>query len=215
MSPEARKEIREYLLRGDYGEIAKLASSNKGVLGHLISLTYDKADIICWRAIEAVGRLSGGMRMSQAKDALERVLTMMRDESGGNPWSGPELLGEIILNNADRFEHYISILASFHEEEIFTAGILRALSRLAGPAYKEVLPYRELAFIYLHHKDPSIKGNALLVLKALKDDTYAASIRELLPDKAEFVFYNGGHLVKKTIGETAEETLRAVNSQKF
>jgi len=210
MAPQVRKKIREYLLAEDYEGIVQLVSTQKGVLSHLISLTYDKGDIICWRAIHAVGRLSAGMRMREAKDALDRVLWMMRDESGGNAWSAPEIVGEIILNNLDRFEHFIPILASFHEEEIFTAGILRALSRLAGPAYGHVLPYRELAFIYLHHREPSFRGNALFILKALKDDTYAPSIRKLLADKAEFVYYNGGHLVTRTVGEVAEETLKEI-----
>jgi hypothetical protein len=211
VSPELRSKIKELLLSVDYEALIQFVSSRKGALSHLISLTYDRGDIICWRAIEAVGRLSGAMRMKESKDVLERVIWMLKDETGGT-WSAPDLAGEIILNNIDRFEHYIPVLAGFHQEDMYRAGILRALSRLAGAAYEHVLPYRELAFIYLHHKEAASRGNALLVLKGLKDDTYAPAVRKLLSDYEEFTYYNGENLVTLTIAQAAREALEAIEA---
>lgn len=212
MRTESKDRLKQYLLSGDFDSIVKLYGKEKGIFRDLISLTYDREDLLCWRAIEAVGRLTAAMRMTDAREALERIIWMMKEESGGNAWSAPELAGEIILNNLDRFDYMIPILSSFHSEEMFTAGVLRSLSKLAVHAYKEVLPYRELAFIYLHHKNPVFRANALLVLKSLKDDTYADSVSKLLDDNADVTFYNGGHLARKSVGQIARETLSEIKN---
>lgn len=210
MRAELKEKIRESLLSGDFDQILSISREEKGLFRYLISLTYDKEDLLCWRSIEAVGRISADMRMTDAREALERVIWMMREESGGNAWSAPEMAGEIILNNLDRFDYMIPTLSSFHSEEIFTAGVLRSLSRLARDAYRAVLPYRELAFIYLHHKNPAFRANALLVLKNLRDDTYADSVSELLEDDNIVIYYNGGNLARKTVGQIARETLNEI-----
>jgi methylated-DNA-[protein]-cysteine S-methyltransferase len=210
MKTAPKDRIRELLQAGDFNAVRELAAHCGGVLRHLVSLTYDKSGVICWRAIEAVGIITAAMTKTEASDALNRVLWMMRDESGGNPWSAPELIGEIIRNTPERFAGIVPILASFHEEELFRPGVLYALARIAEASHGLVLPYRELAFLYLNHRDPACRGGALLVMRALADDTYSPSVAKLVGDKEEFVYYEEGRLVKTTVGELAEETLGRV-----
>lgn len=210
MDSAFRENVIGLLAAGDFNGLLALGKEEKGLLRLLISLTYDKGRLICWRAMEAVGWLSTGMRRTRAHDVIERLFTMMRDESGGNPWSAPEMIGEIIRRNPDDFSQIVPMLVSFREEPIFTAGILRALALLAAERPVAVAPYRELAFIYLQSKEPLIRANALLVMKNLKDATYASSIARLAGDAAAVDYYDGNVLARKTVGQIASETLEVL-----
>ncbi|MDA8089583.1 MAG: hypothetical protein M0Z61_05110 [Nitrospiraceae bacterium] len=203
-----KDRIKEYLLAGDYAGIVELGKKNKGILRRLISFTYDKEELVCWRAIEAVGFLSSGMAQPDARDVIDRLFVMMRDESGGNPWSAPEMIGEVIRRNPAVFSHLLPVLVSFREEEIFAAGILYALAVLAYGNPELVLPYREVAFLSMRSGDPAVRANAILVMKNLGDDTYASSIALLAGDKAVFACYDGKTLSEKTVGEIAGQALK-------
>ncbi len=209
---QSRNKIIELLAGREYEILMGMASGNKGVLRQLISLTYDKSGILCWRAIEASGLIVARMTPQEARDSADRVFWMMRDESGGNAWSAPEILGEMIRNRPEKLGHLVPMLVSFREEEIFCAGILYALSRIASADEKLAMPYRELAFLYLKHPSPPCRGNALLLLRGLKADTYASSIKELSGDRNSFTYYNGGELAETTLGELALEILDAIKA---
>ena len=210
MDSTFRQKVIGYLNAGDFRGLLVPGEDEKGLLRLLISLTYDKSQLVCWRAIEAVGLLAAGMRRARALDVVERLFTMMRDESGGNPWSAPEMIGEIIRQNPEDFFHLVPMLVSFREEPIFTAGILRSLALLAVVRPGAVAPYRELAFIYLRSPEPLLRANALLVMKNLKDGTYASSIAGLAGDTAAVDYYDGAGLVRKTVGQIASETLKVL-----
>ena len=199
--------IKERLLAGDYAGIIELGRKHKGILRRLISLTYDKGELTCWRAIEAVGLVSTGMGQSSGLDAIDRLFVMMRDESGGNPWSAPEMIGEIIKRDPSAFSHLLPVLVSFRDEAMFASGILYALSRLALSNPELVLPYREVAFLSMRSGDPAVRANAILVMKNLGDDTYASSIALLAGDEARFFYYDGKTLSEKPVGEIARQTM--------
>ncbi len=210
MDSANRQKVVEYLLAGDFKGLLAEGEKNRGLLRLLISLTYDKGQLVCWRAIEAVGLLAAGMRQGPALDAVDRLFTMMRDESGGNPWSAPEMIGEIIRQNPEAFSHLVPVLVSFREERMFAPGILRALALLAAARPEIVMPYRELAFLYLHSEEPVLRANALLIMKNLRDDTYAPSMAVLAGDDSVIDYYDGRSLSKKTVGQIAKEALEAL-----
>ncbi|MDA8169168.1 MAG: hypothetical protein M0Z59_05640 [Nitrospiraceae bacterium] len=209
---DTKNRIRELLEAGDYEGLLLLGKTDKTLLRRLIALTYDKTALVCWRAIRAFGLLSRQMRQTDAKAAIDRLMTMMRDESGGNPWSAPEMIGEVIKHNPRTFSHMVPILVSFRDEEMFTAGILSALAQLAVTAPDLVLPYRELAFLYLHSGSAELRGNALLVMRNLKDGTYAGEIRKMVDDSAGFSYFDGEGIVETSVGKLAAETLQSFSN---
>ncbi len=206
--------IKKYLLAGDYSGVVELGRKHKGILRQLISLTYDKGELVCWRAIEAVGLLSADMGQAAGLDAIDRLFVMMRDESGGNPWSAPEMIGEIIKCDPSAFSHLLPVLVSFREEVMFAPGIFYALARLALSRPELVLPYREAAFLSLRSGDPAVRANAILVMKNLGDDTYASSIAALADDGARFVYYDGKTVSNVSVGEIARQTLESFGGQR-
>jgi hypothetical protein len=169
------------------------------VLRVLLSLTYDKTTLSTWRAIEAVGRLAQLMGPLEARQAAERLLWMMREESGGNPWSGPELLGEIIRARAGELQDLLPVLASFHEEPIFTEGVLWALGRVAQVAPGLVAPFEPLARMYLASPQAALRGRALLLLRTLGKGAQGP----LHCPKEQFVIYHEGALRVLTVEEAA------------
>ena len=101
----AKKEIKRLLEESRYNELNDLFPNKRKLITLLISSTYDRTDVVAWRAMEAIGLISAKMSVDNpdfVRDLVNRLLWMIRDESGGIGWSCPEILGEIVKNNPDR-----------------------------------------------------------------------------------------------------------------
>ena len=94
MLASLKERIRAALLGKDFEEVVRQALAEKKVLRILISLAYDKEDLLCWRAIEAMGKAAGAMAEKDpatVRDTVQRLLWSVREESGGIGWSAPEM----------------------------------------------------------------------------------------------------------------------------
>ena len=97
-----KKDIIKLLRDKKYEELSKQPCGNRKTLSLLISLSYDKKDVISWRAMEGIGILTGEIGKADSghvRNTVGRLLWMIRDESGGMGWSVPEILGEVVRNN--------------------------------------------------------------------------------------------------------------------
>ncbi|MDP2168669.1 MAG: HEAT repeat domain-containing protein [Thermodesulfovibrionales bacterium] len=164
---ELKDKITALLKQSDFDGLILTAGKDRAVLRHLISLTYDRGDVLCRRAVEAIGMVTAAMPHEEARKAAQRVLWMMRDESGGSAWSGPDILGEIVRGNPEPMLDIVPIIASFHEEDIFRPGVLKALGRIAEVRPEMVRPLREMIEAYASHDDPLVRGNAVYALGTL------------------------------------------------
>jgi hypothetical protein len=209
-----KKEIKTLLAKKDFAGLQKLYSLNKKVITTLISLSYDKSSNIAWRSIEAIGILSGHIAKSDSeivRNMVGRLLWMIRDESGGIGWSVPEILGEIVRNNPELCADIAPIIASFHEEKMLTPGVLWALSRM-GKLNPDTVDYA-IPIIRSYIADNAIK-NRCYAAKALGelgtvDDL--KNLENLRTDNNNIDTYENGELVKKTVGEIAEEAIAKIN----
>lgn len=210
-----RQTIVSYLEDKDFAALKELYKKESSVIRHLISLTYDRKKTLCWRAIEAIGIVSSAMNSDEARKLAQRVLWMMREESGGNPWSAPDILGEIVRAHPDALSDIAPIIASFHDEGIFTEGVLKAIGRIAEarPGLSE--PFKDIISGYLDDTAPPVRGCAvyamgrLLAIAAERPgqkglETIAG---ESLNDRAELDFYLDGDLKRVTVAELARLTL--------
>ncbi|MDA8174053.1 MAG: hypothetical protein M0018_05620 [Nitrospiraceae bacterium] len=202
MDSASKEKLKKALLAGNFESLPAIGKSNQ-IMRQLISFSYDRSGLLSRRAIEAAGFLAARLKHGEAHDVIERLFVMMRDESGGNPWSAPELIGEILRAHLRPLGHLIPILVSFHGEAIFTAGILSALARIATDAPDSVLPYRELAFVCLKSHNPEVRANALMIMKGLRDSTYISEIAKMMRDQEPVLFYDGRSLSASTVGDIA------------
>jgi hypothetical protein len=204
----SKSVIKELLHSMSYNKIAELAEADKSVIRHLISLAYDKDDVITWRAIEAMGYVSKRLstkKIDVVRDTIRRLLWSMGEESGGIGWSSPEMLGEIIRGNPDEYADIIPILWSFKEEKMFRAGVVWAMARIA-----QIRP-EMINFIFDDFQDlllddnPHVRGYAVWLIGILKRSNLLSFIKELLEDKKIINFYLDGELLKINVGQLAKE----------
>ena len=205
-----KERLRGLLEAGLYDDIVQIAGKDKGTLRWLISLSYDKEDIVSWKAMEAVGFIArdfSGDRVRVIREITRRLIWSMSDESGGIGWSAAEILGEIIRNNPDEFNDLIPIVWSFREEEMFRPGSVWAMGRIA-----EIRPdlvnfiVKDLQEI-MDDKNPFARGYAAWVAGILGDMNLSEALRKLLADESQIIFYFEGRLLKKTVGEIAKEAI--------
>lgn len=202
MSLGLKQEITSALREMDYRRLVELWSNDNKVIRILISLTYNKEDVIAWRAIESIGLITKAMKRSDdVRNLAGRLLWMMRDESGGIGWSAPEILGEIIRNNPKLCMDLIPILLSFHEEEMLCPGVIWAMGRIAETDRELVLSAIPIIVSYLNNPNPYIRGIAIWSFRKINPDGYKDIVRGMPSDKDEIIIYDKGVLQRTSIAE--------------
>ncbi len=211
---EMKMLIKELLESGDFEEIKSLSIQEKGVIRWLISLSYDKLDVISWRAIEAMGVVSKEISKRNPeiiRETIRKLLWSMGEESGGIGWSAPEMIGEIIRANPEMYSEIIPILWSFKEEEMFRPGVIRAMFRI-GEVRQDLI-----AFILKDLKDmlidnnPAVRGYAALIIGMLRDRSYIEGLKELLKDDNKMLFFQDGAIVEKKVSDIAKDSIEKIS----
>ncbi len=194
-----------------YEELIGLLPKNKRILSILISLTYDKKSLIAWRAIEAVGIVSREIAETKpeiVRNLIGRLLWMIRDESGGIGWSSPEMLGEIVRNNPERFSDVAPIIMSFLEEEFLSAGVLWAIGRI-GRARPELVKHAIPDLLgFLDSTDSTKRGLAAWALGEIGAVSASEKLEMLTSDGAGLRLYEYGELRMMSVGEIAQKSLK-------
>lgn len=210
-----KEKIKKLLAEKRYDELIALSSRGKSIFRILISLTYDKKDIISWRAIEAVGLASKEIartRPELVRNTVGRLLWMIRDESGGIGWSSPEMLGEIVRNNPEQFSDIAPIIASFLDEDMLAAGVLRAIGRI-GQVNPGLVKHAMPAILpYLHSPDPVLRGFAVYAIGEIGSAGAIRELEKLQDDISSITIYEDGELREKTVGGLARSSIKRLNS---
>jgi hypothetical protein len=205
-----KKTVREFLSRKKCDDIARYLQSGNRVIRLLISLSYDRDDYVSWRAIECIGFLSkiiSDSNPEQVRELIRKLIWMIRDESGGIGWNSPEIIGEIVRNNPSLFSDIANIVVSFHDEEMLTAGVLRAIARI-GKINEDFTDIAlKVTLQYLHSPDKNIRGNALRAFGEIGSSEHIKKIEHLIHDKETIVIYENGELIEKTIGKITRKVI--------
>jgi hypothetical protein len=206
-----KDEIRDALRKKDLGHVARLAGENRKVFSILISLAYDKDDVLCWRAIEAMGKAAGAVVAEDpagVRTIVQRLLWSMRDEAGGIGWSSPEMLGEIVRSAPGPFRDIPSLILSFQDEEMFLEGILWAVGRMAGAGIVLDRDGAELVIRCLDHDDPQVRGLAVMAASQMKSETGRGRIAAMTADHGQARIYDDHELRETTVGALAAVAVR-------
>lgn len=210
-----KSEIIKLLSDKKYDALMKLPLSNGRLLSALTSLTYDRKNIISCRAIEAFGIVSKEIAKTKpeiVRNAVGRLLWMIRDESGGIGWSSPEMLGEIVRNNPELFSDAAPVIMSFLDEEMLASGVLIAAGRI-GEVNAELISHAvPLIVSYLQNPEPSLRGIAAWALGRMRVLEAESELEKLRNDSSRIAIYEEGEMKEKTIGQIAEEALERINS---
>ena len=206
----AKKEIKRLLEENKYHELNGLYPDKRKLITLLISSTYDKSDVTSWRAMEAIGLITADMSGKNpdfVRDVVNRLLWMVRDESGGFGWSCPEILSEIVRNNPELCKDIATVIASFHEEEMLTPGVMLAIGRIGNIHtyfYDFAAP---IVTSYLDDPNPATRAYAAYAAVELDIPDVSGKLEEMGNDNSPVPFYEGGLLKEKTVGEIADTAL--------
>lgn len=206
--------LKNLLETRSFDKIRDLAIKDKGVIRWLISLSYDKEDVVSWRAIEAIGLAAceiSKVKMEVVRDTIRRLLWSMGEESGGIGWSAAETLGEIIRCNPDAFSDIVPILWSFRDEEMFRPGVVWAIGRIAELRPDLVSFILKDIGVMFNDDNPTVRGYAAYVAGILKEKSLIETIKKLLNDESVINVYQGSELLKKKNSEIAEEAIKIIN----
>ncbi len=202
--------VKGALETADFARIERLALESRKVFSILISLAYDKEDLLCWRAIEAMGRAAGAVAKkdpSAVRNVVQRLIWSVSEESGGIGWSAPEMLGEIVINSPQAFADIPPLILSFHEEESFLKGVLWAVGRLSSAGIDGMRGSFDVVVKALNHDDPSVRGLALHALSGLGVKGVEERVKEMFHDEGRCVIYENQELVEAKVSDIARMVL--------
>ena len=211
-----RREVITLLEKKQYDALVRLSFSERKILSILISLSYDKKNPVSWRAIESIGLITKETAKTNpelVRNIAGRLLWMIRDESGGIGWSSPEILGEIVRNNPELCSDIAPIIVSFHEEEMLSAGVLKAVGRI-GMINTEFIEYAvPVVLSYLHNPNPALRGFAAWSLGEIGTAESLNELQKLINDNNVLLFYEDGELREKTVGEIAAKSIEKLSKK--
>jgi len=212
-----KAQVRSWLACAEFQRVVNAALECDRTIGILITLTYDVDPLICWRAIDAIGRCAGRLSASRPevmKKYLRRLFWMMSDESGSLAWHGPEVIGEIIRSNLQAFADFIPMTISLLEMEPedrppFLPGILYALGRIG-----EVAPHLLHASLpqiadALTENDVQTRAMAVWCLGRLQARNLLIECPDLAHDQGRALVYRDGQLVQTMISILLYDALNA------
>lgn len=213
-------DLRDMLQRRDMAGVSRWVHSSRAPLRTLTSLLFDRDELIVWRTIEAfrpaAARIAPSNRNS-LKRQLRRFFWMMNDESGALCWHAPEAIAETLVGAPSLANEFGVLLLSYLDEEPFEAGVRWAITRLAKiesslSLRKELAGMPAKLVDSLRNKDPRIRGNAVLALAALRDNSVREFLVGVREDASELTVYDleTGTLRRQTIGILAKEALAAI-----
>ena len=116
-----KRIINDALEKNDFTAILARARQDWKVVSLLVRCAYVKDTLLGQRAIRAMGLVAKELVTAEPevlRDRVRKLLWSLNDESGGIGWSAPELLGEIVSADPERFADVIPLIA----EEYSTAG---------------------------------------------------------------------------------------------
>jgi hypothetical protein len=214
-----KRNILHNLEANDLDAVVALAKEKRRVLGLLVRMAYDKETLVGWRAIKAIGLAAKALVQTDheyLREMVRKLLWSLSDESGGIGWSAPEILGEIVSADPERFSDIIPLIAEVYdiEEKVFRPGILYALGKIAEVRPDLVMPYKGLIKRALADGEPLSRVFALDLLKALKSrlgkedmDSLTEITQSLLSNHSEAWVYRNDGFGSVEIGQYARSIL--------
>src|SRR3990172_59646 len=165
-----KDKVRDVLERRSYHELIELNKKGKSVFRYLVSLSFDKTDLLAWRAIEAMGIFCKETAQNSPDDTMHMVrklLWYLSEETGGIAWSAPEMLGEIVRLNP-KLTCHIAPIVTHLDEPPFRRGVVWATGRI-GELYPEMVSQVIPEIIEeTKNQDPVIRGFAARTLGLVK-----------------------------------------------
>jgi len=187
-----KSDVKGLLERRDFAALERWADSVRTPQRVLMSLVFERDELIRWRAIEAYARITARLDdREKIRVAIRRILWLMNDESGGLAWHGPEMIAEILVRVPDLLPEFAELLPWFLREEPFERGTHYALYRLSVVDPRAFMSSTDDLKASLDDPDPATRAYAALALRAMGVDA-RGSDTPCQGHEASFTVYDFG-----------------------
>ena len=226
--PSFKQLLMGALENNDLEAAVTIVKKHRQALSVLIRIAYDKNTLAGWRAIRVIGLAARELVRTDAeflRETCRKLLWSLTDESGGIGWSAPEILGEIVSSEPRRFPDIIPILVGAYEveEDVFRAGVVYALGRVAGVAPELAANYQKIIVQSLSDKEPLVRVNGLELVSLLwpfivqnniwtteYQDRIRTAVHDLLLDRGEAWIYKNDDFSSILVGEVASTIIKNI-----
>ena len=196
-----KASLRVLLLNNDWDTLDAVIReiSPRKLVNPLFSFLYDTNELLKWRAITMMGRVTARLAeqdIESARIVMRRLIWNLNDESGGIGWGSAEAMGEIMSQHEGLAKEYSGILRSYIrkdenylEHEILQRGVIWGIGRLAQvrPQYLNHTDFHLLGF--LQSSDAVHRGFAAWALGNLGSLQAIALMQKLRLDDEKILLY--------------------------
>ncbi len=195
------------------GALAWLVKQRRS-LSIVSSLLFTEDQLLRWRAIEVLGKLSGIISKENI-DFIRKLLNhnfwMLNDESGNVGWYAPETIGEILYNVPEFIDEFGIMLPTYIIEEPFERGSHWAIARVAE--IKPEVFKKDFSKILksLEDSDPYIRVFTAKAVMLIDPLNAKPKVEKLATDNDEVELYNftTGNLYQTTVAEIVKDLLQS------
>ncbi len=223
---EIKRTIQRALEQNDLDAVVSLVQQHRRALSQLVRTAYDKDTLTGWRAIKAIGRVAKALVRTDdefLRVTMRKLLWSLSDESGGIGWAAPEILGEIVSADPEKFSDIIPLIAEVYEieEKVFRPGVIYALMRIAETRPELVLTYQKVIIRSLVDDDPLTRIFALDLVRILwpvacqnkrwskeYQEKIKYTVSNLVNDRKVVWIYQNNSFIDREVGYTANNTVK-------
>lgn len=208
-----KDKVRKFLNEKEFGSIAELAESEKGVVRNLFFFLYSTDDLLHWRAAEALGAIAAhqvgqkGLAAEGGRNIPRRLIWSLAEESGATAFPATEALGAVAAASPNNFPDFGRIVLSFMDDPTLRRGVLWSARKIAEKRPDLVWDSVPKIIELLADPDPIIRGHAAWALGATKDETAVDKLKALENDEDPLYVYEDGELCKVMVGELAKRSI--------
>lgn len=213
--PLTKREVEDLVKGYRLEPLMVMARQDKGILRDLQRLLYSADDLLRFRAADVIGQVCAviaGKDPGTVSRFLQRLLTSITDTAASS-WGALDAIGEIIGSSPDQFAGYIPELYSLMRDKVLSAGVLRALARIARSRPHLIRKHTFRIIPLLKDPNPEVRASVIILVGNLGAKEATQELEKLLEDTQEINIYENGRLEKKTVGQLASDVLEKVSGK--
>ncbi len=215
-----KSRLKKQLARQDFEHVLDEIPERQAV-NPLISLLCSGDELTKWRAVFALGKITGRLAasdMDSARVVMRRLMWHLNDESGGIGWGVPEAMGQIMACHEGLALEYSKILLSYImdgpnylEHTILRRGAVWGVGRLARVRAELLKDAKGPLTNSLGSEDAHIRGFAAYALGALGDKGAKPDLEKIVADEARIALFEDGQLKQTTVGAITLTAIKALS----